>query len=640
MKAGDRVGDYTLERMLGAGGMGVAWKARHVDGRVVVLKAIRIGKGGPESADALRARLRREAEILQRLDHEHVVRFVESFELDGEVLLAMDYVDGYSFEEGPPSGERPPLLDRLLVLRQVAAAVDHAHGLGVTHRDLKPGNVMVAAGPSARVLDFGLARALDSSRLTATGVVMGTIAYMAPEQAKGVAVDGRADIYSLGMMLARELELSRPFGSGLTSEVYVRLISPDPVLLDDWLPEDIAKRLGEMVSKDPDERMAGASAAVDLIDSLIREGSALVERLDAARSAPAATRVLAPQLPPLEVPAVQEAVVSLSDRSVAGRGGVLFLLGHPGGGKSYNLKKVRDICRSVTEGVESYAFFAGGLAHLIPMQHLSRSDCLATRPLKPGDMPAAAGRTVTVLPAETEDLAPLVEPFLAAVRSAASEAPCALLLDDVQNAAPEELAWLEELLKIARELPLLLVLAGDVAPEAAGRERSEAYSDFLARSALHGEVLRVALGAFEPEQLRQALVEGRVPEDVAQSISRHSGGNAGVANHLLREWHRGLKPTALARTAPYRLVSQLRSRWELIDEVSRDVVRTLVAAGGTMKLEALRARTGASRLVLKSKLRDLEGKHGWVSVSTGTVALTQPFLAAVVAKEPGVPADE
>ncbi|MFI8880330.1 serine/threonine-protein kinase [Streptomyces sp. NPDC055243] len=193
----ERIGVYAVERELGAGGMGTVYLARSRGGRLVAVKVAR-----PElAADPhFRARFRAEVAAAHRVGGFHTAQVVNADPEAQEPWLATAYIPGPTLAgllgaEGPMDSER---------LRQLGAAFAEAlaaiHGCGLVHRDLKPGNIIMASdGP--RVLDFGIARAMESIRLTSTGVAFGTPGFLAPEQAQGAEVGGAADVFALGAVL-------------------------------------------------------------------------------------------------------------------------------------------------------------------------------------------------------------------------------------------------------------------------------------------------------------------------------------------------------------------------------------------------------------------------------------------------------
>ena len=210
-------GRYTVERELGRGGMATVHLARDLKhDRPVALKVLH-----RELAHALGPdRFLREIQLTARLDHPHILPVFDSGEAAGFLWYTMPYLEGGSLRERLRREHQLPLEDAVQLAREVADALDCAHQAGIIHRDIKPENILLARG-HARVADFGLARAVEAagaSRLTDTGLAVGTPAYMSPEQASAGQVDARTDIYALGCvlfeMLAGGASVHRPDRSG------------------------------------------------------------------------------------------------------------------------------------------------------------------------------------------------------------------------------------------------------------------------------------------------------------------------------------------------------------------------------------------------------------------------------------------
>ncbi len=195
-------GRYELLSVVGRGGMALVFVARdHDRGGTVAVKLL----ADNLSVDPdLRERFRREAELARRLSHPNVVRVLESGETDGRAYIVLEYAAGGSLaDELVRHGPLPPA--RVAALgAQAAAGLAHAHSCGLVHRDVKPQNLLLDGGGTLKVSDFGVARALDGTRLTQAGWVIGTAAYLSPEQARGEEVTSAADVYGLGVVL-REL---------------------------------------------------------------------------------------------------------------------------------------------------------------------------------------------------------------------------------------------------------------------------------------------------------------------------------------------------------------------------------------------------------------------------------------------------
>src|SRR5688572_2217133 len=204
LEVGSAFGErYRIMQQLGEGGMGIVYKAWDEELSIpVALKLIRPeAMTDPEAALQMERRFKRELVLARQVTHKNVVRIHDLGELNSFKYFTMPFVEGRDLGALLKLEGKLPVSRALHIARQVAAGLAAAHEVGVVHRDLKPENVMLEADGTATIMDFGLARSNDGANLTMTGAVMGTLAYMAPEQARGAAVDQRVDIYAWGLML-------------------------------------------------------------------------------------------------------------------------------------------------------------------------------------------------------------------------------------------------------------------------------------------------------------------------------------------------------------------------------------------------------------------------------------------------------
>jgi WD40 repeat protein len=263
---GRAVPGYEILGELGRGGMGVVYKARHLRlDRVVALKMILSGA----HAGALElGRFRTEAEAVARLTHPGIVAIYEVGEHEGRPWFALEFVDGGSLSARCTGTPLPPAEAAVLV-EKLADAMAHAHARGVVHRDLKPANVLLTRAGEPKVTDFGLARKLGASDgLTASGAIMGTPSYMAPEQAGGnsKAIGPAADVYALGAVLYELLTGRPPFRAASLMDTLMQVVSDDPVppsRLQSRLPRDLETVCLKCLSKDPGRRYATADELAD-----------------------------------------------------------------------------------------------------------------------------------------------------------------------------------------------------------------------------------------------------------------------------------------------------------------------------------------------------------------------------------------
>ncbi|PKW25303.1 serine/threonine-protein kinase [Phycicoccus duodecadis] len=266
---------YVLDAPIGRGGMGEVWRATDtVLGRQVAVKTIDLGRVTDESAAA---RFEREARVTAALSHPNVVTVHDTGVEGDTAYLVMELLPGPSLADRLQEGPLP-VEDVVEVGRQVASALDAAHARGLVHRDIKPGNIVAAADGRVRVVDFGitqLGEAGAEQALTATHTVMGTAEYLAPEQATGGRVDGRADLYALGCVLFALLTGEPPF-RGATPVATMMQHAHDPVpdvrTLRPDTPAWLAALVTSLLAKDPDDRPAGAAGVLESLESRTAPG--------------------------------------------------------------------------------------------------------------------------------------------------------------------------------------------------------------------------------------------------------------------------------------------------------------------------------------------------------------------------------
>ncbi len=278
---------YEILEKVGSGGMASVYKAKRVqDGQLVALKV----PMEQYVADAkFIRRFHREAEVAQRLDHVNIVRTFEHGSLGPQHYMAMEYVDGRSLEGYVESGDLTTDLC-VAVMRRVAIALQHIHSVGIIHRDIKPANIMILKGgisdapdggktlhdEAVKLMDFGIAGGKVLSRLTMTGARVGTPVYMSPEQARGLKIDHRSDIYSLGLVFYEMLTGQTAFKGGYEAIVHQQIFQTPapPRQINLRVPKVLDALVMRMIAKDPDERpslseIEGTLATIDLADGLL-----------------------------------------------------------------------------------------------------------------------------------------------------------------------------------------------------------------------------------------------------------------------------------------------------------------------------------------------------------------------------------
>jgi hypothetical protein len=257
---GTTVSHYKIVEKLGEGGMGVVYKAHDLElDRFVALKFLPAHLMGEEEQ---RKRFMQEAKAVSSLDHPNVCTIYEINRTPaGEMFIAMAYYEGTTLKAVVQKGALP--LEKVLRYSvQIARGLSRAHEANVTHRDVKPANVIITRHDDAKIVDFGLAKLMHSTGLTRTGATMGTIAYMSPEQARGARVDHRTDIWSLGVVMYEMITGDRPFKGDFEQAVIYSILNEEELRLSGLVPElpqPVARVVHRALAKDPAKRFASMS---------------------------------------------------------------------------------------------------------------------------------------------------------------------------------------------------------------------------------------------------------------------------------------------------------------------------------------------------------------------------------------------
>src|SRR3954464_8817527 len=274
MNTPTKIGRYEIQGELGRGAMGVVYKALDPNiGRVVALKTMRIDVHGTDEEQILR-RFKHEAKLAGVLNHPNVVTIYDAGEDQGIFYIAMEFVEGVTLQTLLHQQRVIPAQLMLEVTRQICPAMDYAHKRGVIHRDIKPANIMLTSSGGAKVMDFGIAKA--EGGMTNAGQVLGTPAYMSPEQVRGKMLDGRSDLFSYGVCLYEMVTGEKPFtGQNVTTIIY-KIMNEQPVPpreLDITIHPGLSEVITRALSKDPKDRFQSGKELVRELDGYKDFGS-------------------------------------------------------------------------------------------------------------------------------------------------------------------------------------------------------------------------------------------------------------------------------------------------------------------------------------------------------------------------------
>ena len=290
-RLGSAIGHYTIDKLVGEGGMGRVYHARHAH-LPNKRYAIKVLLGDHAASATMRTRFTREAERASQLDHPNVVKVVDFGQTDqGLLYIVMDYVDGPSLvsliDQLPMAPARA-----IALARAICKGLVHAHDAGIVHRDLKPENILVSSGPDGpvpRIVDFGLALSIDQSdaRLTESGMTMGTPAFAAPEQLSGKPLDHRADLYALGMTMFEMLTGGMaPFEGHILEVMSARAARDIPRITERaphlMIPRELEDIVARLTRRRPADRYAGAHEVIEALDQ-VRLGPEARKRTEPAR---------------------------------------------------------------------------------------------------------------------------------------------------------------------------------------------------------------------------------------------------------------------------------------------------------------------------------------------------------------------
>jgi hypothetical protein len=331
---GQRIGDYEVLGVLGAGGMGKVYKVRNViSDRVEAMKVL---LANLTSQKELADRFLREIKLLASLNHPNIAALNTAMTLDNQLIMMMEYVDGTTLATRLQQGPIPPA-EAVNYSTQLLSALSYAHKLNVIHRDVKPANMMLTREGVVKLMDFGIARPNNEQGMTVTGTTLGSLNYMSPEQVRGEAVDQRSDLYSMGVSIYEMVTGQLPFRGHSNYSImsaHLQETPQPPMVLRPDLPKGLSDIVLMSMAKDPKDRFQSADAFANALKSVIggtmAAGAGIVSpvpgtvRVPSAMAVPAAAAV--PTVP-MAVAAAAAPAVRSSNRGVyMALGGFLVVL--------------------------------------------------------------------------------------------------------------------------------------------------------------------------------------------------------------------------------------------------------------------------------------------------------------------------
>jgi serine/threonine-protein kinase len=287
MQVGQRVGPFDIERQIGSGAMGAVYQARYrKNGRRVALKVIHQGLGASETS---LARFEREKQVLKQLSHRNIVQVYDAELFKGAPFYVMEFIEGEPLDDLLQRRGRLPWEEVVELGKQVCAALKHAHDQGIVHRDIKPSNLMVTADGTVKLTDFGIAKDLDVTQLTAANCTVGTASYMSPEQCRGERdLTFKSDLYSLGVVFYELLTGQRPFLAETTMDMFLAHVHgtferPSRLVLDIpiWLDTLVCQLMEKDPSKRPFDAAVVGQALEQVAEKVAAQRSAGVDRAQA-----------------------------------------------------------------------------------------------------------------------------------------------------------------------------------------------------------------------------------------------------------------------------------------------------------------------------------------------------------------------
>jgi len=621
-------GRYQVKKFLGEGGKKKVYLVHDtLLDRDVALALIKTEK----LDNATRTRVTREARAMGRLgDHPNIVTIHDLGDHEGQPYIVIPVMPGGDVEgliEKAPE-HRLPIEQAVGIAKAICRGLEYAHGKGIIHRDIKPGNVWLSADGTAKIGDFGLALAVDLSRLTQSGMMVGTVTYMPPEQAMGGKVTAKADLYSLGAMLYEMVTGRPPFVGDDSIAIIGQHINTPPVS-PTWhradLPPALETLILQLLEKDPEKRPESAAVVLQALEA-IEAGKIKEPSREAPTENPLYRRVFVGREPELKQ------LKSAFDGAISGQGALMMVTGEPGIGKT-----------ALCEQIATYVTLRGGRtlvghcyeAGSLSLPYLAFVEALRSyvlsREVKDlreelGTGAADVARIISEIRERLkirlrsqkdpeEERYRLLQAVTAFLSNAANVQPMMVVLEDLHDA---DKGTLDMLTHVSRNLAgARLLIVGTYRDVEVDRSHplSAALAE-LRRVSTYGRVLLRGLNADEVRRMLESITRESVPWGLAEAVHRQTEGNPlfvqEVVRYLAEEglitrkeggW-RPTRDTPLEMSIPEGLRDVIGKRLSLLSPECNQLLSVASVIGREFALETLKVVAGMNEDVFVNALKE------------------------------------
>ncbi len=642
------IGPYQIEELIGRGGMGAVFKALDTRlGRTVALKVL-TPMDLPE--EELRERFLREAKAGARLNHHGIVTIYEVGEDQGQQYIAMEYVKGCTLRqllrEQPPS-----MLEAIDIIMAAGQALASAHSSGIIHRDIKSENIMVTGEGTVKVMDFGLAKIQGASMLTREGEIMGTAAYMSPQQATGEATDHRTDIFSLGVVFYELLTGQRPFTGDQEIAVIFSLLNEEPMgirELNQEVPQELEQIVFKALRKEPQDRYQQVSQMVeDLVkvrQAVTGQGEVSLAELElvaAEEVTLAEEREFQAQLVgrEKELEAVQEFLY----RATLGEGQTVLISGEAGIGKTRlvgelskyaKTKKIRTLTGGCLHKMRGYPYqpFVEAIQEYFQLKGVAGVQKLeAFLEERAPELKAQSSVLKVFLNLEGQEKAQVVnkEELLQTINrlieKVAAERPLILFVDDLQWADEDTLSLFHYTSRWIRKAKVLLL--GTYRPEdlsLPGEEETELLPQMCREMNREGLIHEICLERLRGEHLTPMVVSlfpgAEFGVEFYQVLFSETEGNPLFVLETLKlmraegmiyrdDGTYRLRESPQGLAIPSKVHDVIKRRLQRLDEEEHDILELAAVEGEMFNSATVAECLGLNKIKLLKKLQRLEREH-------------------------------